>query len=69
MALWKHGDFVRSVIGGPVMVVKGFTSQQQNVPQLVICQWFTPDLRLQEGNLVGDQLVRATPPLQSDQQS
>ena len=62
MAQWKQGDFVRSVIGGPVMVVKSFTTQQPNTPQLVVCQWFTSDLRLQEGNLVSEQLVRATPP-------
>ena len=55
-ALWKIGDHVRFILGGPVMLVRMLTTIQPTT-QEAVCQWFSKDDKLQEGKFLPEHLV------------
>ena len=59
---WKSGDFVRFVLGGPVMLVKTIDVPDPAFLQQVTCQWFTDDGQFQEFRFLPEHLVPAKAP-------
>lgn len=57
----QSGDFVRTVLGGPVMLVKGIATAAGKKPE-AICQWFAADGSYQEARFVMGHLKPADPP-------
>lgn len=50
------GDFVRLVLGGPVMLVKSLVVAPEH-PSEAICQWFSDSSELQQGEFRLEHLV------------
>jgi uncharacterized protein YodC (DUF2158 family) len=56
---WKTGDKVRLVSGGPVMSVKRTYVPAYATKEVVSCQWFDSEGKLQAGVFPPESLVRA----------